>query len=40
MSPTTAALTIIAQPLFGLLNYAHSLVGNWGWAIILATLRR
>ncbi len=31
-------LTIIAQPLFALLNWCHALVGNWGWAIILATL--
>ena len=31
-------LTIIAQPLFALLNFCHGLVGNWGWAIILATV--
>jgi len=32
------SLTIVAQPLFALLNFCHSLVGNWGWAIILATM--
>jgi len=31
-------LTIIAQPLFALLNFCHTLVGNWGFAIMLATL--
>lgn len=31
-------LTIIAQPLFWLLDYIHGLVGNWGWAIVLLTL--
>jgi YidC/Oxa1 family membrane protein insertase len=31
-------LTIIAQPLFSLLNFSHTLVGNWGFAIMLATL--
>ena len=30
-------LTILAQPLFWLLNKLHSIVGNWGWAIILLT---
>ena len=30
--------TIIAEPLFKLLNLLHRLVGNWGWAIILLTL--
>ncbi|MBL8265729.1 membrane protein insertase YidC [Steroidobacter sp.] len=30
-------LTIIAQPLFWLLEKVHSVVGNWGWAIILVT---
>ncbi|NNF51050.1 MAG: membrane protein insertase YidC, partial [Gammaproteobacteria bacterium] len=30
--------TIIAQPLFWVLNKIHSLVGNWGWAIILLTI--
>jgi len=27
-------LTIIAKPLFWLLDQLHSLLGNWGWAII------
>lgn len=27
-----------AQPLFHLLEFMHSLVGNWGWAIVLMTL--
>ncbi len=31
-------LTLLAQPLFWLLEQMHKLVGNWGWAIILATL--
>lgn len=31
-------LTIIAQPLFWLLDYIHGAVGNWGWAIVLLTL--
>ncbi|HEX7026855.1 MAG TPA: membrane protein insertase YidC, partial [Gammaproteobacteria bacterium] len=31
-------LTVIAQPLFWLLDKIHSLVGNWGWAIVLVTL--
>ena len=30
--------TIIAEPLFKLLNFLHRLVGNWGWAIILLTI--
>jgi YidC/Oxa1 family membrane protein insertase len=30
-------LTILAQPLFWLLQQIHRLVGNWGWSIILAT---
>jgi YidC/Oxa1 family membrane protein insertase len=30
--------TIIAEPLFKLLNLLHRLVGNWGWAIILLTV--
>lgn len=32
------ALTILAQPLFWLLQKIHDVVGNWGWAIIIATL--
>lgn len=30
-------LTIIAQPLFMLLEKVYSFVGNWGWAIIIVT---
>jgi YidC/Oxa1 family membrane protein insertase len=30
-------LTIIAKPLFLLLQWVHNLVGNWGWAIVLVT---
>lgn len=31
-------LTVFAKPLFWLLQFFHSLVGNWGWAIILVTI--
>lgn len=31
-------LTIIAKPLFWLLDQYHSLFGNWGWAIIFLTI--
>jgi len=31
-------LTIIAQPVFWVLNKIHSVVGNWGWAIIFLTI--
>ncbi|MDT8451356.1 MAG: membrane protein insertase YidC [Gammaproteobacteria bacterium] len=31
-------LTIIAKPLFWLLNQYHNLFGNWGWAIIFLTI--
>jgi YidC/Oxa1 family membrane protein insertase len=31
-------LTIISKPLFWLLSTIHSVVGNWGWAIILLTI--
>ena len=31
-------LTIIAAPLFWLLQYIHTWVGNWGWAIIILTM--
>ncbi len=31
-------LTILAQPIFWLLNAIHSLVGNWGWSIIILTI--
>ena len=30
--------TAIAKPLFWVLNKIHSLVGNWGWSIILLTV--
>ena len=31
-------LTILAQPVFWLLNKIHSVVGNWGWSIVLLTV--
>jgi YidC/Oxa1 family membrane protein insertase len=31
-------LTVIAKPLFWLLEHIHAMVGNWGWAIILVTV--
>ena len=31
-------LYILAAPLFWVLKFIHSLVGNWGWAIILLTI--
>ena len=31
-------LTLLAEPLFWMLEQAHKIVGNWGWAIILITL--
>jgi YidC/Oxa1 family membrane protein insertase len=31
-------LTVIAQPIYWLLQKLHDLVGNWGWSIILLTL--
>lgn len=31
-------LTLLAQPLFWLLEQIHKVVGNWGWSIIIATL--
>jgi YidC/Oxa1 family membrane protein insertase len=30
--------TVIAAPLFWLLKWLHSLIGNWGWAIIAMTI--
>ncbi len=30
--------TVIAAPMFWLLNFLHSLIGNWGWAIIAMTV--
>ena len=31
-------LTVIAKPIFWLLEKIHALVGNWGWSIILLTV--
>lgn len=31
-------VTIIAVPLFWVLSHIHTLVGNWGWSIIIVTL--
>ncbi|MGR8918655.1 MAG: membrane protein insertase YidC, partial [Gammaproteobacteria bacterium] len=31
-------LWFIAKPLFGLLDFIHSVTGNWGWAIIILTI--
>jgi YidC/Oxa1 family membrane protein insertase len=31
-------LTVIAKPIYWLLEKIHSLVGNWGWSIVLLTL--
>lgn len=30
--------TVFSKPLFWLLSHIHSLVGNWGWAIVLLTI--
>jgi YidC/Oxa1 family membrane protein insertase len=30
-------LALPARPLFALLNWLHSLFGNWGWSIVVAT---
>ena len=30
--------TIIAEPLFLLLKWLHSIIGNWGWAIVVMTI--
>lgn len=30
--------TFVAQPLFTLLAYLHTLLGNWGWAIVALTV--
>jgi YidC/Oxa1 family membrane protein insertase len=32
------ALTLLAQPLFWLLDKIYGVVGNWGWSIVLVTL--
>lgn len=31
-------LWLLAQPIFWLLNFIHSFLGNWGWAIICLTI--
>ncbi|MGB1272084.1 MAG: membrane protein insertase YidC, partial [Endozoicomonas sp.] len=31
-------LWFLAQPLFSILKWIHSVVGNWGWSIILLTV--
>jgi YidC/Oxa1 family membrane protein insertase len=31
-------LTVIAQPLFWLMEKIHSLLGNWGWSIVILTM--
>jgi YidC/Oxa1 family membrane protein insertase len=31
-------LTIIAEPIFKLLNVIHRFIGNWGWSILVLTL--
>ncbi|MFA7532644.1 MAG: membrane protein insertase YidC [Castellaniella sp.] len=31
-------LTIIAKPVFKLMTWIHSMIGNWGWTIVVLTL--
>jgi YidC/Oxa1 family membrane protein insertase len=31
-------ITLIAKPLFAVLQYLHDLFGNWGWAIVVLTI--
>lgn len=31
-------LTIISKPLFTILTWIHSLIGNWGWSIVMLTV--
>ena len=31
-------LTVVAAPIFWLLEWIHKLVGNWGWSIVVLTL--
>ncbi len=31
-------LTVLAEPIFWLLKYIHSWIGNWGWSIIILTI--
>jgi len=35
---TYGIFTVFSKPLFWLLSHIHSLVGNWGWAIVLLTV--
>jgi YidC/Oxa1 family membrane protein insertase len=35
---TTAGLTIIAKPIFWVMDQLHQLLGNWGWTIIAFTI--
>jgi len=30
--------TFIAKPMFTFLKYIHSIIGNWGWTIVVATI--
>jgi YidC/Oxa1 family membrane protein insertase len=30
-------LTMLAKPIYSLLNFLHGICGNWGWAIVLLT---
>ncbi len=30
--------TVLAKPLFWLLDFIHGIVGNWGWAIVILTV--
>ncbi|MDX1443647.1 MAG: membrane protein insertase YidC [Gammaproteobacteria bacterium] len=38
LSVDYGVLTIIAEPLFSLLDLIHGWIGNWGWAIIIVTI--
>jgi YidC/Oxa1 family membrane protein insertase len=31
-------LTLLAKPIYGVLEFLHRMVGNWGWAIVLLTV--
>ena len=31
-------ITLIAKPIFFILNYLHGIFGNWGWAIVVLTI--
>ncbi|MDR3178371.1 MAG: membrane protein insertase YidC [Campylobacteraceae bacterium] len=30
--------TLLSKPIFSLLYYIHSVIGNWGWAIVIITI--